>query len=42
MSEMNVNLVLFREAIEHISRLCRILRLERGHGLMIGLGGSGK
>lgn len=42
MSETNTSLVLFRQAIEHISRICRMLKLERGHGLLIGLGGSGK
>ena len=28
--------------MEHIARLARILRAERGNGLLVGVGGMGK
>ena len=37
-----MNLVFFRDAMEHISRLARVLRLDKGNAMAVGVGGSGK
>lgn len=38
----DLGIIFFMDAIEHVCRLARILRSERGNGLLIGVGGTGK
>lgn len=38
----HLKLVLFEDCLEHLTRVHRTLRLNRGHVLLIGVGGSGK
>ncbi|CAH1783738.1 unnamed protein product, partial [Owenia fusiformis] len=37
-----MDLVIFRYVLEHLSRICRVLRSPGGNALLVGMGGSGR
>ena len=37
-----MNLVFFLDAVEHVSRIARMVRQPRGNALLVGIGGTGK
>ncbi|KAK3599709.1 hypothetical protein CHS0354_037182 [Potamilus streckersoni] len=41
-SSKEMKLVFFMDAIEHVSRIARMIRQERGNALLVGVGGTGK
>ena len=42
MTSKPMKLVMFLDAIEHVSRVCRVIRLPLGNALLLGVGGSGR
>ena len=41
-SRHQMKLVMFLDACDHVSRICRVLRQPQGHALLLGVGGSGR
>jgi dynein heavy chain len=37
-----MNLVFFGDCIQHLSRIARVLRQQRGNAMLVGVGGSGR
>jgi dynein heavy chain len=37
-----MKLIMFLDACDHVSRICRILRQPQGNALLLGVGGSGR
>ena len=37
-----MNLVFFSDCIQHLTRIARVLRQQRGNSLLVGVGGSGR
>ncbi|XP_041984652.1 dynein axonemal heavy chain 12 [Aricia agestis] len=42
MHKAKMNIVLFDYALEHLSKVCRILSMPSGNALLVGVGGSGR
>jgi len=41
-SKRNMDIVLFEDAISYVCKIHRIIKLGKGHGMLVGEGGSGR
>jgi dynein heavy chain, axonemal len=37
-----MDIVLFKDAIIHVTKIVRVINLKRGHAMLVGVGGSGR